>query len=189
MRIYRLCFEKELHGKPIWIDFRRDVLAFENASALFAFYGFRHPQVSQYVVKPERLARALPKDKTPVEMGIKELAINSPLTKQIIEILSRFQSLEKVLLAKQVGYRAYRGSAGADQYFNGFVDSSELREEMIARWAESQVAPEVDERDQRSMCVRLYRSWANEGRAACEHIEESYSAPMSQEKWWGEPRW
>lgn len=41
---YQLFFEKELHGKPIYVNFSRDMFSFGSEETLLAFYGFQEPR-------------------------------------------------------------------------------------------------------------------------------------------------
>jgi hypothetical protein len=99
---YQLCFEKELHGKPVCVNFARDTLSFESEETLLAFYGFQDPRgvgvMSALFMDLSVITERLPNEATLQEKELQHLSICDPLGVVLLVILPRFQNLKTVHL-------------------------------------------------------------------------------------------
>jgi hypothetical protein len=124
---YCLCFEKELDGQKIWIDFSRDTIFFENFYAFSAFYGNEQPWkiLSE---RPHGKFNNLPRDTTIMEKELQFLITGNVLGKETFDVLSRFQSLQKVILQEGSGY-----------------DVEQLKADLMARWSKLERLPQLEQ--------------------------------------------
>jgi hypothetical protein len=101
---YRLGFEEQLLGRPIFIDIARDTLHLDDDSNLMAFccvdpVSFDFETRLQLGQHPN-LLELLPTDTTTAEVEVRHLAIESAFLKDLIFALPRFGALQSVLLPK-----------------------------------------------------------------------------------------
>jgi benzoyl-CoA reductase/2-hydroxyglutaryl-CoA dehydratase subunit BcrC/BadD/HgdB len=148
---YRLCFKKELEGKKIWVDFFRDTVIFRDLFALLAFYGFEKPSETEDNL--EELKSNLPQETTVMEKELRFLIIGSSLGKPLIEVLSRFQSLQKVLLEKKSMW-----TAGFRRKFLGYDNLDHLESEMMDRWSALEGLPYLEQWDEKDLRGTFWES-------------------------------
>jgi hypothetical protein len=149
--VYKLSFEKELRGRTIWVNFMRDTIVFEDAYALAVFQGMvgvsgAHRAVGKFHGK-------IPPEKTVMEKKLRHLVVYDLLDKHLIELLSRFQSLERIVLQKGA---IYSGVGPGIRYLVGYEDTTHLESELMERWSKLKTLPELESGDAMDM---LHEYW------------------------------
>jgi hypothetical protein len=151
--VYKLSFEKELGGRKIWVNFTRDTIVFEDAYALAVFRGMvgvsgAHRAVGKFLGE-------IPPETTVMEKELRDLVVCDLLDKHLIELLSRFQSLERIVLQKEA---IYSGASPCIRYLVGCEDTTHLESELMERWSKLKTLPELESGDEMDM---LHEYWGH----------------------------
>lgn len=136
---YRLCFEKELDGQKIWIDFSRDTIFFEDFYAFSAFYGNEQPW-KMLNGRPHEKFNNLPRDTTIMEKELQFLITGNVLVKETFDVLSRFRSLQKVILQDGSRYSV-----------------EQLEADLMDRWSKLERLPQLEQWNKNDLYAK-YRS-------------------------------
>lgn len=101
---YSRGFEEQLLGRPVYIDFARDLVHFDDDSNVMAFccvdpvsFSF---ETRLFEGEHPNLVKLLPENPTSAEDNIRHLAIESAFLKDLVVALPRFGALESVILPK-----------------------------------------------------------------------------------------
>jgi hypothetical protein len=105
LKSYQLSFGDELSGKPIYFNFMRDTLLFENSNSMLAFSGVNLSNHENIQTLPAVL-KLLPREPTSGEKRLRHIAINDTLYPQARSFLIRYKALQSVVF-KQGEYTPF----------------------------------------------------------------------------------
>jgi len=98
-KCYFLSFEEDLHGKPIYIDFSKDYVFFEDEYSVLAFYDFEL-WVENERFLPPNYREALSRTPTILERNLQTIGIGEELSNSRFLILPRLRRLRYVYFQK-----------------------------------------------------------------------------------------
>jgi hypothetical protein len=111
---YILCFEEELHSKPVYVDFNKDYFFFEDYYAVLAFY-----DIELWVGNGRFLGtnhrEALPRTPTILERSLRAIGFGAELSHAWYIILPRFHRSRYVYFQKNVCGQGFIAPGG---FFN-----------------------------------------------------------------------
>jgi hypothetical protein len=132
---YHLCFEKELDGQKIWVDFSRDTIFFVDFYAFQAFYGIEQP----WKTEDREMSNNILPDTAIMEKELQVLVAGSVLCKEVVKVLSRFHSLQKLIL--QLG---------------SLYNVDRLQSDLTKSWSKLERLPQLEQWDKKDLREKYF---------------------------------